>query len=94
MSSRLNNFIPEKILRRFLKGKGEKVKNKTHGSWYFNGMIDSLKPIAKRFNVMLALRGDPDYKPSDAELEKLADDMYPIEEEKTVKLLNKIIVEF
>lgn len=82
MSSQVkkNNIIPEKVLQRFLKGKGEKVKkvkNRSHGSWYYNGLAPSLKPISKRFNVMLALRGDPDYKPSDPELLRLAKGMYP-----------------
>lgn len=70
--------------------------NKTHGSWYFNGMRPELKPIATRFNVMLALYGDEDFRPSDNRLWSLAKKMYPGENDeikaKRVKIFEKMKV--
>ena len=87
-----NNFIPKKILERFIKGKGPKEPNKAHGSWYYNGMIPSLQPIAKRFNVMLALRGDPDYVPTPNQIKELAKDMYPDDKEKQNWILQRMLI--
>ena len=93
MPSRIkNNFIPKKILERFIKDKGPKEPNKAHGSWYYNGMIPSLQPIAKRFNVMLALRGDPDYVPTPNQIKELAKDMYPDDQGKQNWILQRMLI--
>ena len=52
-------------------------KNIQHGSWYYNGLLKELKPTSLRFNVELALKGDPSYRPSDDRLMKLVVKMVP-----------------
>lgn len=66
------------------------TKDRSHGSWYYNGMKKDLKPIALRFNVELALTGDPDYRPSDSRLLKLVKAMYPNGPNETIiRVFNK-----
>ena len=71
--------LPKNLLKKFVITKIP-PSSRAHGSWYINGMEKSIKPIATRFNVMLALRGDVDYRPTDIQLADLVKKMYPIDD--------------